>query len=97
MVATIPYIMILYTRQIPVNYVTYSRNYDTFLLIYSLALPEFNLESKSLNLKLFIKYMVSNRCIMLVKDELKKLGLHFIVDLGVADIMEDIRRNSMSK
>jgi hypothetical protein len=34
---------------------------------------------------------------MLVKDELKKLGLHFIVDLGVADIMEDIRRNSMSK
>lgn len=34
--------------------------------------------------------MVSNRCKMLVKDELKKLGLHFIVDLGVADIMETI-------
>jgi hypothetical protein len=34
--------------------------------------------------------MVSNRCKMLVKEELKKLGLHFIVDMGVADIMEDI-------
>jgi AraC-like DNA-binding protein len=27
---------------------------------------------------------------MLVKEELKALGLHFVVDLGVADIMEDI-------
>ena len=27
---------------------------------------------------------------MLVKEELKKLGLHFIVDMGVADIMEDL-------
>ena len=27
---------------------------------------------------------------MLVKEELRKLGLHFIVDMGVADIMEDI-------
>jgi AraC-like DNA-binding protein len=27
---------------------------------------------------------------MLVKEELKNLGLHFIVDMGVADIMEDI-------
>ncbi len=35
--------------------------------------------------------MVSNRCIMVVKEELKKLGLHFIVvDMGVVDIMEDI-------
>ena len=35
--------------------------------------------------------MVSNRCKMMVKDELKKLGLHFIiVDLGVVEIMEDI-------
>jgi len=42
-------------------------------------------------LKLFIKYMVSKRCKMAVKDELKKLGLHFIfVDMGVVDIMEDI-------
>ena len=35
--------------------------------------------------------MVSMRCKMLVKEELKKLGLHFIlVDMGVVDIMEDI-------
>lgn len=35
--------------------------------------------------------MVSMRCKMVVKEELKKLGLHFvIVDMGVVDIMEDI-------
>lgn len=35
--------------------------------------------------------MVSNRCKIAVKDELKKLGLHFvIVDLGEVDIMENI-------
>ncbi|HZX73812.1 MAG TPA: AraC family transcriptional regulator [Cyclobacteriaceae bacterium] len=40
-------------------------------------------------MKIFIKYMVSNRCKMAVKEELKKLGLHFIVvDLGEVEIME---------
>jgi AraC-like DNA-binding protein len=35
--------------------------------------------------------MVSNRCKMVVKEELKKLGLHFIVvDLGEVEIMENI-------
>lgn len=35
--------------------------------------------------------MVSNRCKMAVKEELKKLGLHFIVvDLGEVKIMENI-------
>ena len=35
--------------------------------------------------------MVSNRCKMAVKEELKKLQLHFIVvDLGEVEIMEDI-------
>ncbi len=35
--------------------------------------------------------MVSTRCKMVVKDELKKLGLHFIVvDLGEVEIMENI-------
>jgi len=35
--------------------------------------------------------MVSNRCKMVVKEELKKLGLHFVVlDLGEVEIMEDI-------
>ena len=43
------------------------------------------------NLKLYIKYMVSLRCKMMVKEELKKMGLHFIVvDLGEVDIMETL-------
>lgn len=42
-------------------------------------------------MKLYVKYMVSLRCKMIVKEELKKLGLHFItVDLGVVEIFEDI-------
>jgi AraC-like DNA-binding protein len=42
-------------------------------------------------LKLFIKYMVSNRCKMAVKTALKTLGLHFIfVDLGEVEIMENL-------
>lgn len=42
-------------------------------------------------MKLYIKYMVSNRCKMAVKEELKKLGLHFIVvDLGEVEIMENL-------
>lgn len=35
--------------------------------------------------------MVSLRCKMMVKEELKKLGLHYVlVDLGTVEIMEDI-------
>ena len=42
-------------------------------------------------MKLYIKYMVSLRCKMIVKEELKKLGLHYvIVDLGLIEILEDI-------
>jgi len=42
-------------------------------------------------MKLYIKNMVSNRCMMAVKDELKKLGLHFIlVELGEVEVMESI-------
>lgn len=42
-------------------------------------------------MKLFIKYMVSNRCKSAVKEELKKLQLHYIVvDLGEVEIMESI-------
>ncbi len=42
-------------------------------------------------MKLYIKYMVSQRCMLLVKAELKKLGLHFVfVDLGEVEIMENI-------
>lgn len=42
-------------------------------------------------MKIYIKYMVSLRCKMVVKEELKQLGLHFIVvDLGEVEIMEDL-------
>lgn len=42
-------------------------------------------------MKLYIKYMVSLRCKMVVKEELKKLGLrHAVVDLGVVEILEDM-------
>lgn len=42
-------------------------------------------------MKLYIKYMVSTRCKMMVKEELKKLGLHYImVELGEVEIMENI-------
>ena len=42
-------------------------------------------------MKLFIKYMVSLRCKLAVKEELKKMGLHFIVvDLGEVEIMENL-------
>ncbi len=44
-------------------------------------------------LKLFIKYMVSTRCIMMVKEILRNLELHFIVvDLGEVEIMEIITK-----
>lgn len=42
-------------------------------------------------MKLYIKYMVSLRCKLLVKAELHKLGLHYVaVDLGMVEILEDI-------
>jgi len=48
-------------------------------------------QTKTIILKLYIKYMVSTRCKMVVKDELKKLGLHFmVVDLGEVEIMETL-------
>ena len=42
-------------------------------------------------MKLYIKYMLSLRCKLMVKSELDKMGLHYRnVELGVADIEEDI-------
>ena len=42
-------------------------------------------------MKLYIKYMVSLRCKMMVKDELKKLGLRYgVVDLGMVETLEDV-------
>lgn len=42
-------------------------------------------------MKLHIKNMVSNRCKMILKSELKKLGLHYMVlGLGEVEIMETL-------
>src|SRR5690349_13789668 len=42
-------------------------------------------------MKLYIKNMVSGRCKMLVKAELKKLGLHYLsVNLGEVEILEEL-------
>lgn len=42
-------------------------------------------------MRLYIKYMVSLRCKMLVKEELAKLGLQYVViDLGMVEILENI-------
>lgn len=42
-------------------------------------------------MKLYIKYMVSLRCKLLVKEELNQLGInHGVVDLGVVELQEDI-------
>ena len=54
------------------------------------SLSKYDLKNE-IHLKLYIKYMVSTRCKMAVKDALRELGLHFIlVDLGEVDIMENI-------
>ena len=42
-------------------------------------------------MKLYIKYMVSIRCKMVVKEAFKKLGLHYItVNLGEVSVLENI-------
>lgn len=42
-------------------------------------------------MKLYIKYMVSLRCKLMVKEELKRIGLHEVaVDLGVVEISDEI-------
>ncbi|MEO6166021.1 MAG: AraC family transcriptional regulator [Chitinophagales bacterium] len=49
-------------------------------------------------MRLYIKYMVSLRCKMLVKEELKKLGLSYIiVELGMVEIMEQITTEQRDK
>ncbi len=41
-------------------------------------------------MKLYIKYMVSLRCKMLVKEELKRIGLKYVVvEMGMIEVLED--------
>ncbi|WP_339813205.1 AraC family transcriptional regulator [uncultured Imperialibacter sp.] len=49
-------------------------------------------------MKLYIKFMVSLRCKLQVKEELEKLGLHYVVlDLGMVDVLEDITEEQREK
>jgi AraC-like DNA-binding protein len=49
-------------------------------------------------MKLYIKYMVSLRCKMAVKEALKNLGLHYVLlDLGVVDVLEDLTPEQLEK
>lgn len=77
------------------NFVTYSGSY--VILFGQRGAPLF-FSSKNIHLKLFIKYMVSIRCKLAVKEVLKNHGLHFIVvDLGEVDIMENLSDEKREK
>jgi AraC-like DNA-binding protein len=52
----------------------------------------------NVKVKLFIKYMVSLRCKLLVKEELNKLGIKYVViDLGVVEVLEDVTPEQRQK
>ena len=45
-------------------------------------------------MKLYIKYMVTLRCKMMVKEELKKLGLQYsLLELGMVELLEEINED----
>ncbi len=47
---------------------------------------------------LYIKYMISLRCKLLVKEELLRMGLHYIsIDLGVVEILEKLSDEQYEK
>ena len=49
-------------------------------------------------MKLYIKYMVSLRCKILVQEELKKMGLAYaVVDLGMVEILNDITKEKRTQ
>lgn len=49
-------------------------------------------------MKLYIKYMVSRRCKMMVKEELHKLGVRYVVlDLGMVEVPEDLSTEQLDQ
>ncbi len=49
-------------------------------------------------MRIYIKYMVSLRCKMVVKEELKALGIkHAIVELGMVDLLDDLDPSQREK
>lgn len=48
-------------------------------------------------MKLYIKYMVSLRCKILVRDELRRLGVNkAIVELGMVELLEDLSKEQLA-
>src|SRR5690606_6750592 len=61
--------------QIPIiAKMTYFQTLNVSGIIFSILSLSYNL----ITMKLYIKHMVSARCRMTVRDELKKLGLHYV-------------------
>lgn len=49
-------------------------------------------------MKLYIKYMVSTRCKMIVKEELIKLGVKYVyIDLGAVELAEELTKSQYEK
>lgn len=49
-------------------------------------------------MKLYVRFMVSLKCKMLIKADLKKIGINYaVVELGVIDILEDITTEQLEK
>ncbi len=54
-------------------------------------IEELNYRLNKINMKLYIKYMVSLRCKMLVKEELERLEIPFgCIELGTVELLEEI-------
>lgn len=88
---TISFKLIVFTPC--VNCVTYSENHITASTANQPNFIGYFFTQDKIRalLKIYVKYMVSARCKMAVKEELRKLGLHFIlINLGEVEIMENI-------
>lgn len=60
-------------------------------MVYILLCIIYNYTSKTTQVKLYIKFMVSIRCKMVVKEAFKKLNLHYTtINLGEVDVVENI-------
>jgi AraC-like DNA-binding protein len=83
----------------------YHPNYLRYACLFILYINEVYFSNQNFNslllfrfriMKLYIKYMVSLRCKMFVKDELQKLGLKCVsVDLGMVEIQDDIKEEQV--
>jgi len=60
-----------------------------------IVLSQFGITPRLNFMILYIKFMVSLRCKMMVKDELAKLGLRYVtVDLGTVEVLEEMTQEN---